>query len=67
MSRHTRRTFLKRTTAAGLAASFAIGGTRTTGQIIGPTIRSASGGRGQRPWRRISTPSPGWTTSRSPT
>lgn len=41
MSRHTRRTFLKRTTAAGLAASFAIGGTRTTGQIIGAndTIR----------------------------
>ncbi len=41
MSRHTRRSFLKRATAAGLGASFAIAGTRTTGQIIGAndTIR----------------------------
>jgi predicted dehydrogenase len=39
MSRHTRRTFLKRASAAGLGATFAIAGTRTTGQVLGANER----------------------------
>jgi predicted dehydrogenase len=41
MSRHTRRTFLKRVTAAGIGATFAISGTKASGKILGAneTIR----------------------------
>jgi hypothetical protein len=41
MSRQTRRTFLKQSTAAGIATSFTIAGTKSSGKVIGSndTIR----------------------------
>ena len=41
MSRQTRRTFLKQSTAAGIATSFTIAGTKSSGKVIGAndTIR----------------------------
>jgi predicted dehydrogenase len=39
MTRQTRRTFLKRATAAGIATTFAISGTQASGQIIGANDR----------------------------
>jgi predicted dehydrogenase len=39
MSRQTRRTFLKQTTAAGIATSFAISGTQASGRILGANDR----------------------------
>lgn len=35
MPRQTRRTFLKRTTAAGMAATFTIAGTKASGRVLG--------------------------------
>jgi predicted dehydrogenase len=52
MSRQTRRTFLKQAAAGGIAASFAIAGTKASGRVIGANDRirlgvSGINGRGQ--------------------
>ncbi|MCX7429163.1 MAG: Gfo/Idh/MocA family oxidoreductase [Planctomycetia bacterium] len=39
MSQHTRRTFLKTTAAAGIGATFAISGTKASGQVLGANDR----------------------------
>ena len=51
MSRHTRRDFLKHSTALGIGASFTISGTKASGDVLGANDRirlgvAGAGGRG---------------------